>query len=53
MEDRFMQWFIRLINLDMQHFKVDKNRKKQMYERIRQKKNNENGREKQWITKKQ
>ena len=53
MKSRFMQWFALLVNLDMQYFKVDKQKKKKMYENIIQMKKSENGREDKWITKKQ
>ena len=53
MKSRFMQWFTLLVNLDMQYFKVDKQKKKKMYENIIQMKKSENGRGDKWITKKQ
>lgn len=53
MKDRFMQWFVFLVNLDMKYFKEDKTQKKQMYERIRKMRKNKNGRVDKWISKKQ
>ena len=36
LKSKFMEWVVSLVRLDMQYFKVDEQKKKKMYEKIRQ-----------------